>query len=135
VTNILLVEDSAADREFALRALRKHDLGSRVAIAEDGVIALELLHGSAALRPKVVFLDLKMPRLGGFEVLSRMRSDDRTRDVPVVALSSSAEDRDIAESYRLGANSYVVKPGDFDAFELAVSQLGKYWIHLNRAVR
>lgn len=132
---ILLVDDSDADRQFAIRALRTRDLDGRVATAEDGVIALDLLHGPTAVRPKVVFLDLKMPRLGGIEVLRRLRADGRTRSLPVVALTSSAEERDIAECYRLGVNSYVVKPGDFDEFASTVATLASYWVHLNQVPR
>jgi CheY-like chemotaxis protein len=129
--DILLVEDSDADRQFMLRALRKRDLGGRVAEAEDGVVALDLLHGEAALRPRVIFLDLKMPRLGGIEVLRRVRADERTRALPVVTLTSSAEERDIAECYRLGVNSYVVKPGEFDRFADTVTAIASYWLQHN----
>lgn len=134
-TDILLVEDSDADRQFALRALRMRDLEGRVATAEDGVVALELLHGETALRPKVMFLDLQMPRMGGLEVLRRVRADERTCTLPVVTLTSSAEERDISECYRLGVNSYVVKPGDFDQFAQTVSTLASYWVHLNQVPR
>jgi CheY-like chemotaxis protein len=134
-TEILLVEDSDADRQFALRALRLRDLEARVATAEDGVVALELLHGAAPLRPKVMILDLQLPRLGGMDVLRRVRADARTRTLPVVTLTSSTEERDIAECYRLGVNSYVVKPGDFDQFAQTVSTLASYWVHLNQVPR
>lgn len=133
--DLLLVEDSAADREFALRALRKHALAPRVAVAEDGVIALELLHGADAIRPKVVFLDLQMPRLGGLEVLRRLRADERTCLLPVVVLSSSSEESDLTTCYQLGANSYVVKPGDFEAYERTILDMAGYWISRNRTVQ
>jgi two-component system, response regulator len=134
VIDILLVEDSAADREFALRALRKHNPASRVEIAEDGVVALELLHGAAAVRPRVVLLDLQMPRLGGIEMLRQLRADERTCLLPVVVFSSSSEERDLAECYQLGVNSYVVKPGDFEGYERAIIALAQYWTSFNRTV-
>lgn len=133
VIDLLLVEDSPADREFVLRALRKHALTDRVVEAEDGGVALELLHGPRALRPAVVLLDLQMPRLSGIEVLRRLRADERTALLPVVMFSSSSEDRDLATCYQLGANSYVVKPGDFEGYERAVTAIASYWISLNRA--
>ena len=132
VIDLLLVEDSAADREFALRALRKHEPAARVAVAEDGVVALELLHGPAPLRPKVVLLDLQMPRLGGIELLRQLRADERTCLLPVVIFSSSSEGRDLAECYQLGVNSYVVKPGDFEGYERAIVALAQYWTSFNR---
>jgi two-component system response regulator len=135
LTDLLLVEDSAADREFALRALQKHELMPRVAVAEDGVIALDLLHGAEALRPRVVLLDLQMPRLGGIEVLRRLRADERTCLLPVVVLSSSSEERDLSECYQLGVNSYVVKPGDFEGYERTILALAGYWISFNRTVQ
>jgi CheY-like chemotaxis protein len=133
--DLLLVEDSDADRQFAIRALQKRDFHGRVATAEDGVIALELLHGEQRLRPRVVFLDLQMPRMGGLEVLRRLRADERTCTLPVVTLTSSAEERDISECYRLGVNSYVVKPGDFDQFAETVGTLASYWLQLNQVPR
>ena len=137
---ILLVEDNPADVELTLRALRKHNLANYVQVASDGVQALDYLFSTGEFAgrrhpaaPKVVFLDLKLPRLDGREVLKRLKGDERTRKIPVVVLTSSKEERDIAETYHLGVNSYVVKPLDFDKFAEAVSQLGLYWLLLNQA--
>jgi two-component system response regulator len=137
---ILLVEDNPADVEMALRALKKHNLTNLVKVVSDGVQALDYLFGIGAYAsehnhppPKVVFLDLKLPKVDGREVLRRMKADPKTRLIPVVVLTSSQEERDILESYKLGVNSYVVKPLDFDKFVEAVSQLGLYWVLLNQA--
>jgi CheY-like chemotaxis protein len=139
---ILLVEDNPADVELTLRALKKNNLTNRVQVVSDGVQALDYLFGTGAFAgqkhpvpPKVVFLDLKLPKVDGREVLRRMKADDRTRMIPVVVLTSSKEESDILESYKLGANSYVVKPLDFDKFVEAVSELGLYWVLLNQASR
>jgi len=139
---ILLVEDNPADVELTLRALKKHNLTNNVKVVGDGAQALDYLFGTGAfagqkhpIPPKVVFLDLKLPKVDGREVLRRMKSDDRTRTIPVVVLTSSQEERDIVESYKLGVNSYVVKPLDFDKFVEAVSELGLYWVLLNQAPR
>lgn len=135
---ILLVEDNPQDLELALRALRKANLGNRMEVARDGAEALDYLfcEGAHAGRriedvPKVVLLDLKLPKVDGLEVLQRIRGDPRTKAIPVVVLTSSKEQRDIVESYRLGVNSYVVKPVSFEQFALAVQQLGLYWLLLN----
>lgn len=127
---ILLVEDNPDDEALTLRALRQSRVANRVVVARDGAEALEQLfvHG---LRPQVVLLDLKLPRLDGLEVLSRIREDPRTRLLPVVVLTSSGEERDLAESYGRGANSYVRKPVDFVEFLDAAKQLGLYWLVLN----
>jgi CheY-like chemotaxis protein len=137
---ILLVEDNAADVELTLRALKRHNLTNYVHVVSDGVQALDYLFSADAgdgpkrsLPLKVVFLDLKLPKVDGREVLKRMKSDERTRLIPVVVLTSSKEESDIVESYKLGVNSYVVKPLDFDKFVEAVSQLGLYWVLLNQA--
>lgn len=137
---ILLVEDNPADVEMALRALKKHNLTNLVKVVSDGAQALDYLFGVVAYSkehnhppPKVVFLDLKLPKVDGREVLRRMKADPKTRLIPVVVLTSSQEERDILESYKLGVNSYVVKPLDFDKFVEAVSQLGLYWVLLNQA--
>jgi CheY-like chemotaxis protein len=137
---ILLVEDNPADVELTLRALKKHNLTNFVQVVSDGAQALDYLFATGcfagqkkALPPKVVFLDLKLPKVDGREVLRRMKSDERTRMIPVVVLTSSQEERDIVESYKLGVNSYVVKPLDFDKFVEAVSELGLYWVLLNQA--
>ena len=130
--DILLVEDNPNDAELTQRALRKNDLGARLTIAKDGAEALEYLLSSRP-RPKVIFLDLKLPKIDGIDVLRRLRADDRTRSIPVVVLTSSQEERDIAECYKLGVNSYVVKPVEFDQFFKAVSDLGRYWLVLNKS--
>ena len=129
--DILLVEDNPNDAELAMRALRKSEVGARVAIARDGAEAVEYL--ASRQKPKVVFLDLKLPKIDGMEVLRRLRADERTRSVPVVVLTSSMEERDINECYRLGVNSYVVKPVEFDRFYKAVGELATYWLVLNKA--
>ena len=130
--DILLVEDNPNDAELTLRALRKTDIGARLAIARDGAEALEYLLSDRKL-PKVVFLDLKLPKIDGMEVLRRTRADERARSIPVVVLTSSQEERDITECYRLGVNSYVVKPVEFDKFYKAVGELGLYWLVLNKS--
>ena len=138
---ILLVEDNPADVELTLRALKKHNLTNQVHVVTDGAQALDYLFGSGAsgeqnhVPPKVVFLDLKLPKVDGREVLRRMKSDAKMKMIPVVVLTSSKEESDIVESYKLGANSYVVKPLDFDKFVEAVSELGLYWVLLNQAPR
>jgi two-component system, response regulator len=136
---ILLVEDNPADVELTLRALKKHNLANQVKVVNDGAHALDYLFGSGEYEgknsqppPKVVFLDLKLPKVDGREVLRRMKADAKTRIIPVVVLTSSQEERDIAESYKLGVNSYVVKPLDFNKFVEAVSELGLYWVLLNQ---
>jgi two-component system response regulator len=137
---ILLVEDNANDAELALYALRKHRIVNHVEVVRDGAEALEYIFctGAYAHRriedvPKVVLLDLKLPKVDGLEVLQRIKSDPHTRLIPVVVLTSSQEERDIVESYRLGVNSYIVKPVDFEQFVEAVRQLGLYWTLLNQA--
>jgi CheY-like chemotaxis protein len=130
--DILLVEDNPNDAELTLRALKKSDLGARLAIARDGAEALEYLLGNRP-RPRVVFLDLKLPKIDGIEVLRRVRAEERTRSLPIVVLTSSQEERDINECYKLGVNSYVVKPVEFDKFYKAVGDLGMYWLVLNKS--
>jgi CheY-like chemotaxis protein len=127
---ILLVEDSPADVELTLRALAKHNLANQVHVAKDGAEALEFIAHSSN-HPKVVLLDLKLPKVSGLEVLRRIKNEPRTRHLPVVVLTSSREEPDIAEAYRLGANSYIVKPVDFEDFVRAVSEAGLYWLLLN----
>lgn len=136
---ILLVEDNPQDLELALRALRKANLANRIQVARDGAEALDfiLCQGAYAARnvnesPRVILLDLKLPKVDGLEVLARIKSDPRTRTIPVVVLTTSNEHRDLSESYRLGANSYIVKPVDFDQFTAAVRELGLYWLVLNQ---
>jgi two-component system response regulator len=135
---ILLVEDNPDDIELTMRALARNRIANEVVVAEDGVEALDYLFGTGAHEgrdttelPQVILLDLKMPRMDGLEVLARVRADERTRLLPVVVLTSSRDDRDIVESYNLGANSYVRKPVSFDEFSEAVRQLGLYWLVLN----
>jgi CheY-like chemotaxis protein len=129
--DILLVEDNPNDAELTQRALRKVNLGTKVAIARDGAEAIDYLMGNKP-KPKVVFLDLKLPKIDGIEVLRRTRADSRTRSIPVVVLTSSQEERDISECYKLGVNSYVVKPVEFDRFYKAVGDLATYWLVLNK---
>ena len=129
---LLLVEDNPNDAELTQRALRKAQVDARVDIARDGAAALDHLLSSRR-KPKVVFLDLKLPKVDGIEVLRRIRGDDRTRSIPVVVLTSSQEERDINECYKLGVNSYVVKPVEFDKFYKVVGDLGTYWLVLNKS--
>src|SRR5438034_679750 len=130
--DILLVEDNPSDAELTQRALRKSELGARVAVARDGAEALEYLFSNRP-KPKVIFLDLKLPKIDGIEVLRRVRADDRLRSVPVVVLTSSQEERDISQCYKLGVNSYIVKPVEFDEFYKAVGDLATYWLVLNKS--
>lgn len=130
--DILLVEDTPADEELTLRSLRKVNLANRIHVARDGVEALDFLFQDQG-KPKVVLLDLKLPKIDGLEVLRRIKADERTRNIPVVVVTSSREDSDLEEAYRLGVNSYVVKPVEFGAFGEAVARLGLYWILQNRA--
>ena len=129
---ILLVEDSDDDVELTLRALRKNGILSRVEVARDGAAALEYLEGTGPL-PAVVLLDLNLPKLSGLEVLERLRAHPRTRLLPVVVLTSSRDEADLVKCYALGANSYVRKPVDYDAFLEATRQLGQYWLGINEA--
>jgi CheY-like chemotaxis protein len=135
---ILLVEDNPDDEALTLRALRQHHIKNEVVVAHDGVEALDYLFNPGRfagrdtnLMPEVILLDLKLPKLGGLEVLQRLRADERTKLLPVVVLTSSNEERDVIESYRLGANSYIRKPVNFIQFSDAVLQLGLYWLVLN----
>jgi two-component system response regulator len=130
---ILLVEDDPDDVELTLRALRKSVAGCQVDVAADGAEALDYLRGPRAL-PVFVLLDLQLPRLSGHQVLERIRSDPRTRLLPVVVLTSSREREDLVRCYALGANSYVRKPVDFEEFETLARQLGTYWLDVNEAV-
>ena len=135
---ILLVEDNPDDVALTLRALKSHNITNDVVVAQDGVQALDILFGAdgGSLNgelPAVVLLDLKLPKVGGLEVLEKVRADERTRLLPVVILTSSDEEQDIVKGYRLGANSYVRKPVDFVEFTRAAQQLGLYWLLMNRA--
>jgi CheY-like chemotaxis protein len=134
----LLVEDNPQDLELTLRALRKANLANLVQVARDGAEALDFIfckgvHAGRRIEdvPRVVLLDLKLPKVDGLEVLRRIKADPRTRTIPVVVLTSSREQGDVVESYRLGVNSYIVKPVNFDGFMAAVQQLGLYWLLLN----
>jgi two-component system response regulator len=136
---ILLVEDNPNDVELTLRALKRHNLANKVFVVKDGAEALEFLFATGAhadrnveSSPRVVLLDLKLPRVDGLEVLRRVKSDERTKAIPVVVLTSSREQRDVVESYQLGVNSYIVKPVDFEKFVQAVSEVGLYWVLLNQ---
>jgi CheY-like chemotaxis protein len=140
--DVLLVEDNARDAELALRALRKRFLADRVVHLRDGHAALDWLfaRGNHAVRedgrlPKVVLLDLKLPKVSGLEVLRAIRGDPRTHALPVVVLTSSAEVRDVAESYQLGVNSYIVKPVEYENFTAAVAAVGEYWLRINHGPR
>lgn len=135
---ILLVEDSPADAELTIRALKNRNLANHLVHVTDGQAALDFLFGRGAYegrdvehQPKVVLLDLKLPKVGGIEVLRRLRAEPRTKLLPVVVLTSSREGRDVIETYELGANSFIVKPVDFENFSEAVSNLGMYWLLLN----
>ena len=130
--DILLVEDNPNDAELTQRALKKSEIGAQLIIARDGAEAVEYLLSDRP-KPKVIFLDLKLPKIDGIEVLRRVREDDRTRAIPVIVLTSSQEERDINECYRLGVNSYVVKPVEFDKFYRAVGDLATYWLVLNKS--
>jgi CheY-like chemotaxis protein len=136
---ILLVEDNPNDVELTLRALKKSNLTNKMHVVKDGVEALEYIFATGAYasrdlnhHPKVILLDLKLPKVDGLEVLRRLKSDERTKVIPVVVLTSSKEERDLVESYKLGANSYIAKPVDFDNFVKAVAELGLYWLLLNQ---
>jgi CheY-like chemotaxis protein len=136
---ILLVEDNPNDVELTLRALQKLNLANKVFVVKDGAEALEFIFatGNYSVRrvdvfPRVVLLDLKLPKVDGIEVLRKVKADARTRHVPVVMLTSSQEERDVMETYKLGVNSYIVKPVDFSNFVHAVSELGLYWGILNK---
>jgi two-component system response regulator len=136
--DILLAEDSDTDGEMTLRALRKKGIANNVTWVRDGQEALDFIYyrGKYAARPnqhpKLVLLDLKMPRVDGIDVLRQIKGDPNTKTIPVVVLTSSAQDRDVIDSYQLGVNSYIVKPVDFDQFFEAVSKLGFYWAVMNK---
>lgn len=128
---ILLVEDNANDAELTLRALKQRNLANQVHVCRDGAEAMDFFFDGATPAPKVVLLDLKLPKLDGLEVLQRLKADARTKSIPVVVLTSSREEPDIERAYELGANSYIVKPVDFEAFARAVADVGLYWLLLN----
>jgi CheY-like chemotaxis protein len=128
---ILLVEDNPDDAELTLRALKARNLANQVFLCRDGAEAIDFFSTHNGPDPKVVLLDLKLPKIDGLEVLRRLKGGTRTKSIPVVVLTSSREEPDVARAYELGANSYIVKPVDFDAFARAVSDLGLYWLLLN----
>ncbi len=137
--SILLVEDNPDDEALMLRALKKNNIANEIIVARDGIEALDFLFGTGQFAgrdlsemPQLMLLDLKLPKIDGLEVLRRLRNDDRTKLIPVVILTTSTEQKDIVESYQLGANSYVQKPVDFNEFIDATKQLGTYWLLLNQ---
>jgi two-component system response regulator len=137
--DILLVEDNASDAEMTIDALKQHNLANKLLHVKDGAVALDFIfaEGIYASRkisntPKLILLDLKLPKINGIEVLEKIRADERTRKIPIVILTSSKEDPDIQKCYDLGANSYVVKPVEFEEFQKAVANLGLYWIIINQ---
>jgi two-component system, response regulator len=139
---ILLVEDNPSDVELTMRALKRHNLANMVHVVKDGAEALDFIFATGAYvardicnRPKVILLDLKLPKVDGLEVLGKIKSGERTKVTPVVVLTSSREEREIVESFKLGVNSYIVKPVDFDKFLQAISELGMYWLLLNQPPR
>jgi CheY-like chemotaxis protein len=136
--DILLIEDNDSDAELCLRALRKHRLANNVVRVKDGAEALDLLFSTGPcanrdrLAPKVILLDLRLPKVDGLEVLQQVKADERTRNLPIVVLTSSKEDRDIVDAYNLGVNSFISKPVEFDEFVDTVGKLGFYWLVVNR---
>ncbi len=135
--HIVLIEDNPADAELTIRALRKYNVANRITLLRDGAEALEYFfpasqESTPTPRPKLVLLDLKLPKVDGMEVLRRLKADRRTRAVPVVVLTTSREERDLVESYDLGVNSYLVKPVDFEQFIETARTLGLYWLLLNQ---
>jgi CheY-like chemotaxis protein len=137
--DILLVEDNPHDVELTLHALKTANLANSIHVARDGVEALEFLFGAGLNtdeaipeKPKLILLDLKLPRLNGHEVLKRIKNDPRTCGIPVVMLTSSGEERDVMQTYEVGVNSYIIKPVDFEQFTDAIRDVGKYWLVINR---
>ena len=139
ITDILLVEDNPTDAELTIRALKKSNIINHIHLITDGAEALDYFfckgrynERNANVNPKFVILDLKLPKIDGLEILRRIKSDNRTKLIPVVVLTSSKEDKDVIESYKLGVNSYIVKPVDFEKFVKYVVELGMYWLLLNQ---
>lgn len=135
VTEILLVEDNPHDAELAIRALKKNNLANNLVHLEDGQEALDYLYNENNEMPRLILMDVKMPRVDGIEVLRRLKADEKKKIIPIVMLTSSKEDKDIIEAYNLGVNAYIVKPVDFDQFVKAVAQLGFFWMILNQPPR
>lgn len=140
--DILLVEDNPDDAGLAIRELRKNNLANKLLHLKDGHEALDFIFATGDFanrninsKPKVILLDLKMPKIDGMQVLKAIKSDERTKNIPVVVMTSSKEEYDLMESYKLGVNSYVVKPVGFENFSKAVTQLGMYWLLINQSVR
>ncbi len=139
VVEILLVEDNPRDVEMTLRALKKRNLANKVHVVNDGAEALDFIFSNGKYQgrdlangPKVILLDLKLPKIGGLEVLKRIKAEEKTKVIPVVVLTSSQEEKDLVESYKLGVNSYISKPVDFDKFLDSVGELGLYWLLINK---
>jgi CheY-like chemotaxis protein len=137
--DILLVEDNPLDAELTVTALEKYKLKNRIIHVKDGEEALDYIFGKGQFKdrnvaelPKVILLDLKLPKVDGMEVLKIIKNDDKTKYIPVVVLTSSAEEKDIIDSYKLGVNSYIVKPVDFEKFSRSVAEMGYYWVFLNQ---
>ena len=135
---ILFIEDNPHEAELTIRSLKKHNLANKLKHIDDGAEAVEFIFTKCvdttlpdAMKPKLIILDLKLPKVDGIEILRKLKADDRTRSIPVVVLTSSQEEKDVIESYKLGVNSYIVKPMNFDSFSKAVSDLGLYWAVLN----
>jgi two-component system response regulator len=138
IIDMLLVEDNPTDAELCIRALKKHNLANKLRWVKDGAEALDILFHTGACADqlnnnlKVVLLDLRLPKVDGLEVLRKIKTDERTKRIPIVVLTSSKEDRDVAEAYKLGANSFISKPVEFESFVDTVGQLGLYWLVVNR---